>query len=42
MLSCPWHGWTYDLKSGVCEEDSEVRLPLFDVQIEGDDIFVLL
>ena len=42
MLSCPWHGWTYDLKSGACEEDSEVRLPLFDVQIEGEDIFVLL
>ena len=41
-LSCPWHGWTYDLTSGACEEDPEVWLPTFPVQVEGDDIFVLL
>lgn len=39
-LSCPWHGWTYDLVSGACEESDEVSLARHDVRIEGDDIYV--
>lgn len=41
-LTCPWHGWSYDLTTGVCEEDPDLRLERFEVQIEGDNIFVAL
>ncbi len=42
MLSCPWHGWTYDLKSGACEEDPSITLQFYSVRVDGDDIYVTL
>jgi nitrite reductase (NADH) small subunit len=42
MLSCPWHGWTYDLRSGACEEDPDLRLERFEVRIIDGDIFVVI
>ncbi|MDB5714881.1 MAG: nitrogen-fixing NifU protein [Sphingomonadales bacterium] len=39
-LTCPWHGWTFDLRSGVCDEDPELVLERYDVVVEGDDILV--
>tara|TARA_E500000305_G_scaffold86970_1_gene73355 strand:- start:178 stop:486 length:309 start_codon:yes stop_codon:yes gene_type:complete len=40
VLTCPWHGWSFDLKSGECEEDPDLLLERFSVTVEGDDIFV--
>ena len=42
VLTCPWHGWTFDLHSGFCEEDPELVLERFPVRVEGDDILVTL
>jgi len=39
-ITCPWHGWQYDLASGVCHNNPRLRLRTFAVRIEGDDIFV--
>lgn len=39
-VTCPWHGWSYDLKTGVCEEDPERILEFYEVSIVGDDILV--
>lgn len=41
-LSCPWHGWTYDLATGECEESDDVSLARFEVRVEGDDVFVVV
>jgi nitrite reductase (NADH) small subunit len=41
-VSCPWHGWSFDLSTGRCDEDPDVKLPFFDVRIEGDDIVISL
>ena len=41
-LTCPWHGWSFDLKSGECEEDPEILLPFYPVSIDGDEVFVEL
>jgi nitrite reductase (NADH) small subunit len=41
-LSCPWHGWTYDLATGECEESDEASLARFEVRVENDDIYVML
>lgn len=41
-LTCPWHGWTFDLRTGVCDEDPELVLERYPVRVDGDDILVTL
>lgn len=40
ILTCPWHGWTFDLKTGACDEDPDLTLARYPVRIDGDDILV--
>ncbi len=40
VLTCVWHGWSFDLVSGQCEEDPDMVLERYDVKVEGEDIFV--
>lgn len=40
VLTCPWHGWGFNLDSGVCEDDPCMTLERYEVRIEGDDILV--
>ena len=42
ILTCPWHGWTFDLRTGVCDEDPGLTLTRYPVRIDGDDIVVTL
>jgi nitrite reductase/ring-hydroxylating ferredoxin subunit len=38
-ITCPWHGWRFDLRSGACltaGEDTQT----FEVSIEGGEVFV--
>lgn len=42
MLSCPWHGWSYDLNTGECEEDPGIKLAIYPVSIEKDTVCVSL
>ena len=41
-LSCPWHGYNFDLQTGACEDDEALSLQRYEVRIEGDDILVRL
>jgi nitrite reductase/ring-hydroxylating ferredoxin subunit len=38
---CPWHGYEYELKTGVCAGDRNLRLKKYDVVRRGDDIYVI-
>ncbi|QGZ31180.1 Rieske (2Fe-2S) protein [Stutzerimonas stutzeri] len=40
VLTCPWHGWTFNLESGQCDEDPGLCLERYEVKVEGDDILV--
>ena len=40
VLTCPWHGWTFDLSTGQCADDPCFRIERFEVRVEGDDILV--
>ena len=42
ILTCPWHGWTFDLESGACQEDESIILERYPVRIVGDDVLVTL
>jgi 3-phenylpropionate/trans-cinnamate dioxygenase ferredoxin subunit len=41
ILSCPWHGWEFDLLSGACLTDKR-RLHHFAVTVEADTVYVTL
>lgn len=38
-LTCPLHGWTFDLKSGK-STNGQSRLRKYDYRLDGDDIFI--
>jgi len=37
---CPWHGWTYDIQTGVCPDEDDAHVETFEVKVEGDDVLV--
>ena len=39
-VTCPWHGWEYDVTSGACSMDDAIKNQTFPVKVEGDDILV--
>lgn len=39
-ISCPWHGWEYDLTSGECLFDSSLKQKTFEVKVEDGVVFV--
>ena len=43
IVTCPWHGWEYDLKSGRSLTDPEnARVATYAVEVEGDRVLVTL
>ena len=40
-VSCPMHGWTYSLESGVAVTGSG-RVRTFNVKVDGDGVFIEL
>lgn len=40
VVSCPWHGWTFDLRTGVSPIDPDVRVRTYPVRIEAGEIIV--
>ena len=41
-LTCPWHGWQYDVTSGRQLLSEHIRQRRYPVRIEGDTILVRL
>ena len=39
-VTCPWHGWTYDVTSGACGMNPSLTLQTYDVKVEGQEILV--
>jgi len=40
LLVCPWHGWRFHYRDGVCAYDDSIKVDKFPVKIEGDDILI--
>jgi len=41
-VTCPWHGWEYEVTSGECSMDASIKVQTFDVKVEGDDLLVAI
>ena len=39
-VTCPWHGWEYDVKTGACQTDHAIKVQTFPVTVQGDDVLV--
>jgi nitrite reductase/ring-hydroxylating ferredoxin subunit len=42
-VTCPWHGWTYDIRTGTSiVPPIKLRIDTYPVEVEGDDIMLVL
>lgn len=42
ILSCPWHGWEFDLVTGKALADPRVRVRRYPTEVVDGTVFVLL
>ncbi|WP_455377338.1 Rieske (2Fe-2S) protein [Petrachloros mirabilis] len=42
VVSCPWHGWQFDLTTGECVKNPSSKVQVYQVKVEGSDVKVLL
>jgi nitrite reductase (NADH) small subunit len=42
LVMCPWHGWEFDVTTGKCSFNESIKVPVFKVKEEGDDVYVAL
>jgi nitrite reductase (NADH) small subunit len=42
VLTCPWHGWQYDVRTGENEFDRAIQLETYEVRVEDGDVKVAL
>jgi nitrite reductase/ring-hydroxylating ferredoxin subunit len=40
VVTCPWHGWQYNVTSGKVVQNPAVGVEAYPVEVRGDDIFV--
>ena len=39
-VTCPWHGWQYDVTTGRVGMNPAVGVERYAIEVRGDDIFV--
>jgi len=42
VVTCPWHGWTYDVSTGEVTFNPTVRVEKLQVRVEGDSVQVAI
>ena len=42
VVTCPWHGWRYDVTTGVNAANPSIKVVPFPVSVEGSGVFVEL
>ena len=40
VVTCPWHGWQYDVTTGTFMQDPRVGVSRHDTRVVGDDVQV--
>jgi nitrite reductase (NADH) small subunit len=39
-LRCPWHGWEFDLETGVCLDEPSLRTAVYPVRVEDGRVLL--
>lgn len=42
IVTCPWHGWQFDVRDGQHQASQSLRHTHFPLQIQGNDLYVEL
>ena len=42
VVTCPWHGWSYQIKTGMMVQDPRVGVDRHEVRLDGDQVLVRL
>jgi nitrite reductase (NADH) small subunit len=40
VVTCPWHGWQFDVTTGKVVANPKVGVDSYPVELRGDDVFV--
>jgi nitrite reductase (NADH) small subunit len=40
VLTCPWHGWQYDVTTGKTTMNPYAGVPCYPTEVRGDEVFV--
>jgi nitrite reductase/ring-hydroxylating ferredoxin subunit len=40
VVACPWHGWTFDVRTGLPDHPGGHLVSAYEVKVEGNDIFI--
>ncbi|WP_422926970.1 Rieske (2Fe-2S) protein [Singulisphaera sp. PoT] len=40
LVTCPWHGWQFDVCTGRSPLGAKLKQPVFEVKVEGEDVLV--
>jgi len=40
-VTCPWHGWMFDITTGKSQKDDRYAVPTYDVEVEDGAIYLL-
>jgi nitrite reductase/ring-hydroxylating ferredoxin subunit len=40
VVTCPWHGWRFDVSNGTSPIIPGIKLSKYEVKVEGDDVLV--
>ena len=42
VVTCPWHGWEFNVTTGECVNNPSAKVVVYQVQVEGADVKVLI
>ena len=42
VVTCPWHGWEYNVTTGACVNNPSGKVETYQVKVDGTDVKVLL
>jgi len=40
VVTCPWHGWRFNVKTGKNPEADVVAVRTYEVKVEGEEVYV--
>ena len=42
VVTCPWHGWEYNVTTGECMNNPAAKVESYQVKVDGTDVKVLV
>src|SRR5436853_5251646 len=40
VVTCPWHGWTYDVTTGASPDAAEAKVERYDTKVEKGELLI--